>query len=308
MRVPGRLRRTVGYLREMFPLGSRALLSVAIALGFMSVLARIHGTVSPLISPATVLGSWSALALMLMLRLMDDLKDRDIDPALFPERPLPSGRVGVSDIRAALAVVVILFLVPHAWTRWGLVTAFLVLGYALLMFRHFFARDRLRRSLPLTLATHNPVIAVLLVHLTVLFACEQGLGFGSLRLGPIVVLIVMSWSVSFAWEIARKIRSAAEENAYVTYSRILGRCGAVLLAGGAQTVGLGAASVLTLAVPLSAGFLLTALAGYAAALAVHVGFLAAPSPLTSRRLKPAAEACVLASFLAGIVDHGLASF
>jgi 4-hydroxybenzoate polyprenyltransferase len=304
----GRLRRTMGYLREMFPLGPRVLLSGAVALGFMGALGRVHGTPFSFLSSSARLGCFSALALMLMLRLMDDLKDRDIDPALFPERALPSGRVRVSDIRWALGVVVTVFLLAHLRSGWGRLSALLLLAYALLMFRHFFARDRLRKNLLLTLATHNPVIAVLLIHLTVLFAHGQHLGLRSLRPGPVVLLIVMSWSVTFSWEIARKIRSAEEENAYVTYSRILGRRGAVLLAGGAQTAALAAAAALTLTVPLSAGFLATAAAGYAVALAVHLAFLFAPSPLTSRRLKPAAEACVLAAFAAGVIDHGLASF
>ena len=37
-------------------------------------------------------------------------------------------------------------------------------GFAYLMFWHFFARDALRASLPLTLVTHQPIMPLLLLH------------------------------------------------------------------------------------------------------------------------------------------------
>jgi len=128
------------YLREMFPpvprLGSAALLYGS----FTVLLARIHGVPGPLISPLALLGVWNVFALLLVLRLMDELKDREIDLALFKERPVPSGRVRESDIRASLAVMVVLYLGANAVTRPTFLAAAVVLGYALLMFKYFFSR------------------------------------------------------------------------------------------------------------------------------------------------------------------------
>ena len=172
----------------------------------------------------------------LVLRLMDELKDRDIDQELFSYRPFPSGRVLESDIKVSLLATMALFLLINAWMGIAFLMAVILLGYSLLMFRFFFMPTILRRYLLLALVTHNPVVALTLLYVVAVFAVGQGLPLSGINWPQTLLLIVMFWAMLFAWEVARKIRSPEEENAYVTYSRILGRPGAVLLAGGAQTV------------------------------------------------------------------------
>ena len=111
----------------------------------------------------------------LILRLMDELKDRETDRELFSDRPVPSGRVLESDIRASLVTVIVLFIGANLWAGAALWTAVCVLGYALLMFRYFFVPRILRKYLLLNLATHNPVIPILLLYVVVLFSTEQGI-------------------------------------------------------------------------------------------------------------------------------------
>src|SRR6185503_14152168 len=106
-------------------------------------------------------------------RLMDELKDVEVDRALFPTRPLPSGRVTETDIRGALVVVVAVFVGMHATTP-ALVSALAVLAFAVLMFRWFFVPAYLRPRLLPTLVSHQPFVPLVLLHLAVLFASSVG--------------------------------------------------------------------------------------------------------------------------------------
>ena len=50
-------------------------------------------------------GAFTVFAFLLWLRIADDLKDYQTDLTLFPERPLPSGRVKKKDIMVICVIV-----------------------------------------------------------------------------------------------------------------------------------------------------------------------------------------------------------
>ena len=104
----------------------------------------------------------------------DELKDKDIDRAMFRDRPLPSGRVRESDIIISLTAAIALYLVANLWAGSAFWVALFVLGYALLMFCHFFMPGVLRDSLLLTLATHNPLFPILVLYGFSMFATQNG--------------------------------------------------------------------------------------------------------------------------------------
>ncbi len=290
------------YLAEMYPiprfLGYWALLYLA----FMILLARIHAVQPHLLSWYAAAAIATLFLFGLILRLMDELKDRDIDQELFSDRPLPSGRVLESDIKISLGAVMALFLLVNAWMGKPLLMALLLLGYSLLMFRFFFISAVLRRYLLLALATHNPVAALTLLYLVVVFAAAHGLPLAAIHWPQTLLLMVMFWSMLFAWEVARKIRAPAEETAYVTYSRILGRPGAVLLAGGPQTVSLVIGLYFYTSLALSPVFLALLLIGYGRTAWAYARFLLYPSPVTSK-LKPYAEQYTLTVAMAVLFDY-----
>ena len=45
-----------------------------------------------------IVGAYTVFAFLMWLRIADDLKDYETDMRLFPDRPLPSGRVTKKDI------------------------------------------------------------------------------------------------------------------------------------------------------------------------------------------------------------------
>jgi 4-hydroxybenzoate polyprenyltransferase len=290
------------YLAEMYPiprlLGTWAL----IYFGFTTILARINGVQLHLFSWNAAAGIATLLLFGLNLRLMDELKDRDIDQELFRDRPFPAGRVLESDIKFSLGATIALILIVNAWMGKALLMALVLLGYSFLMFRFFFIPAILRRYLLLALATHNPVVALTLLYVVVVFTVGHGLPLAGIHWPQTLLLLLMFWSMLFAWEVARKIRSPEEENAYVTYSRILGRSGAVLLAGGSQTISFGIGLYFTISLPLSPLFLAVLMIGYGRTFWAYLRFLVDPSPLTSK-LKPYAEQYTLATALAGLLDY-----
>ena len=299
-------RRRMGvYLGEMYPPGSRLGAAALLYLGFTAMLDRVHGLPFSPLSAWTAIGTWDVFSLLLILRLMDELKDREVDRRLFFDRPLPSGRVREGDIIFSLGLMNTLYLAANLPAGRAFWTAAGVLAYAWLMFRHFFIPGLLRRCLLLNLATHNPFIPLLLLHLVVLFAVQADLPLRAVRWERALLLVAMFWPMSFAWEISRKIRAREEENDYVTYSKILSRPGAVALAAGAQTLTFALAVHFFRSLSLSGVFIGVAAAGYALALWGHVRFLLKPSPRTSR-LKPFAQIYIV-SVLAAVLAEALLS-
>jgi 4-hydroxybenzoate polyprenyltransferase len=288
------------YLREMFPL-SRRVPEALLLYGSLSVLlARTQGRPSTLVSIDTLRGALAALVFMLMLRLMDELKDVDTDRALFPGRALPSGRVRECDLVALLGLSAPAFVLLHLGRGIAAFVSFGVVFYALLMFRWFFVPARMRGNLPLTLASHAPVVPLLLVDLALLWADARGIAAAELRVRPLGLIVLAYWAAVFAWEIARKIRAPEEETGYVTYSRLLGPRAAVTLAAGAQLLSLAAGLALVFACRLRPWAGLPVLAGVALALAAHARFLRRPDAHT-QRLRPFAEAQVVGLFVGGLL-------
>lgn len=227
--------RILTYLNEMYPPLIRLVTASVTCLSFVAFLDRIIGVRSALLSPVTIVGVWTVFALALILRLMDELKDRDIDGELFSHRPLPSGRVRESDIKFSLLVVCAGLVIPNMLSPTLLAAALGVLLYAILMYHYFFVPVAWRKYLLLNLATHNPVVPVMLLYIVVLYAIRTDIGLSALPWTSIALLIAMYWSLFMGWEIARKIRHRTEETEYVTYSKIFGRTPAVIIALAVQS-------------------------------------------------------------------------
>jgi len=284
------------YLAEMHPVGPRLLAALLASTSFLTILGRIHGV--PVTARVFLLGAASVFGLMLILRLMDELKDVAVDRALFPSRPLPSGRVLEEDIAFSLAVVIALYLSVHGGAGYAFGSAAAVLGYAFLMFHWFFVPDFMRPRLFFTLATHTPIIPLLLLHLLVIFAATRDMEPGQIRWASSLLLVGAYWALFFAWEISRKVRSREEEDAYVTYSRLLGPRGAVLLAFGAQSLAFCAGLHLVRMHGLCSALAVGLGSGCALALLGHVRFLLRPDRRTSR-LGAFAEANIFCVLLGG---------
>lgn len=300
----GYLTRMKIYLAEMYPVPVRAVTSVLLYMSFTACLGKVHGMQVRLVSPFTFVGSWSIFVLMLILRLMDELKDKEIDRDLFRDRPLPSNRVLESDIWFSLVVLVASFLWVNLWADKAFWVAVIVLAYSGLMFRYFFMPEILRENLLLSLATHNPIVPIMFLYLLTLFSVEYDLMSKDVNWLDSLLVIGMYWAAFLAWEISRKIRCREAENEYVTYSKLFGRVGAILTAAGTQAIVLVIACHFYWSLSLSSLYLGTLLLGYGLTIWGHLRFLVNPNPMTSQ-LRPFAERYILTILLVNVWEYGL---
>lgn len=300
---PGRMAR---YLGTMFPiplhLGFSALLYSAIAL----FVRHVHAGSAPLVSWWSALGVADVFGLFLILRLMDELKDRDLDERLFPERPLPSGLVREGDIRGSLVAAGAVYLVMNAARPDLRVAACVLLGFATLMFLHFFAKRALRASLPLTLATHQPVIPLMLLQGVVVAAAANGLALGALRWDLVAAFVLLLWMPFLGWEIARKIRAPDQETDYVTYSKLFGVRRAVAAAAAVQGFAAAAALLLWARLSWSPVYVAVVVVAYAFVLVEHVRFARHPTA-DHARLKRDAQGLLLVLAALQVLELGVLS-
>lgn len=292
------------YLKEMFPIPQRLIYSMLMYISFAIIASKIHSVTLDAASPIHFIGIINVFTILLILRLMDELKDKDLDEDLFSERPLPSGRVRESDISFSLIALMVLFITINVFNWITLLAALTVLCYTLLMFRYFFIPKILRRYLLLNLATHNPVIPIIIIFLWIMFGAQNDLPLSSLFNHYSVLLIVWFWSLLFSWEITRKIKSTEEENEYVTYSQLFGYIGAAVIAAVVQTLTFIISIYFFLIFDLSWFYVLTVTFAYIIVISGHVRFIHIPNSSTSK-LKYFTEAYILTLFLAVIIDYVL---
>jgi UbiA prenyltransferase family len=293
----GYCRRMTGYLAVMFPLqvhGALALLLYAnLAWLIERQFPRNVGS-----ARCAALAVLSILAIDLLTRLMDEIKDKDLDARYFPQRPLPAGRVSEADLRCSQVVVATVFLALAAGSLITLAWGAGLLLYAAALSRHLWLKPLLERSPLLTLATHGPFVPFLLLYLVTLLLSGRNLSLAALAPRPLLVSVGMLWSLLTGVEIARKIRAPDAESGYPTYSASWGLTPAVCGMLAAATAALLCAVTLAAGVAHSPAVALPCLAGFGWLAACCVASLREPTRWCAR-LRAAAQAnaaLVMAAF------------
>ncbi|MFP5504084.1 MAG: hypothetical protein ACLGIN_16485, partial [Candidatus Sericytochromatia bacterium] len=233
----------------------------------------------------------------LLMRLFDELKDAETDMTLFPDRPLPSGRVRLSDLQGLAWGIGAVMVAINGWMGASAIAGFsLMLIYGLLTFRYFFVPHLHQDNLLLTVATHNPVVVFCNLYVFSVFLADQGQPF---QAPPAWVwaAIVMYWLPVLAWEFSRKIKAPQDENTYITYSRVLGPRRAAVVPMVALLVSAAVASAFALRLDLSPLAIAAMAAATAYAMFGYFRFLGAVTTAHAR-LKPFAEAFSLGLYLA----------
>ena len=208
------------YFKERYPIIPRLLLGVIVFLEIHFIILLNQGVTSFHIGVQEFVGAFTVFAFLLWLRVADDLKDFETDKKLFPDRPLPSGRVFKKDIVIACVIVQAITVALNVIFMWDSIIFFVILYiYGYLMSKWFFQRAKIQPSLPLALITHNPVQAFVNLYI---------IGFTLLKYNlPWITLtnIMALWTLYFPaliWEVSRKIKAPKDENDYTTYSKLFG--------------------------------------------------------------------------------------
>jgi hypothetical protein len=144
----------------------------------------------------------------LRLRLFDEFKDYEHDVKFYPQRPIPRELVNLREIRILIFPLVALELaVALKSGTLGQVLFLISFTYSLLMFKEFFIRDWLRKHFTLYVFTHELLVLPLFLYICAINGAILGninwLFFGN--------LVVLSTSLLFLLEVARKTRPKASE-------------------------------------------------------------------------------------------------
>lgn len=207
------------YFKEMYPIIPRLILGFIIFMEIYFILLLNYGVTDFTIGIAEVVGSFTIFSFLLMLRIADDFKDYETDKNLFPERPLPSGRVQKKDLKIFLTIFIALTCTLNFIFMNNIWFFLFLYMYGWLMSVWFFKKSKIQKSLPLALVTHNPVQLIMNIYI-ISFTCIK------YKLYPFTsTSILVAFTLYFPaliWEISRKIRAPEHETEYTTYSKLFG--------------------------------------------------------------------------------------
>ncbi len=213
------LGRLVVYFKERYPILPRLLLGCIVFLEIHFIILLNYGVTDFQIGVQELVGAYTVFAFLMWLRIADDLKDYETDMRLFPDRPLPSGRVYKKDIVVICIIVQAIALLLNVLFMNNLLFCGILYAYGYLMSKWFFKRKVIQPSLPLALVTHNPVQMFVNVYIISFTVIKYGLE-------PVSLITIMTlWTLYFPaliWEVSRKIRAPKDENDYTTYSKLFG--------------------------------------------------------------------------------------
>ena len=290
-------------LRERHPLWLHASLAALIYLGAAGSAAGGTDAAGLVLSAATAAAMVTVFCLFLVFRLSDELKDVATDRALFPHRPLPSGRVLRSDVMVMMGLAVATVIGLNAHRAPALLAALLVVGYVLLLHIYLFIPRFLKARPVLNLAVHKPVFAAIAFYATTAATALDDRPLGSPEPSLVGLFVLSIWLPFLSWELLRKVAGGMVRPDYDVYAPVLGRHGSLLIAVAAQTLAFVLFLVLATRLGLPAAAVSVALLGCLYAGFGYAGFALAPRR-GAKRLKHSAEvflACLPGGLALGLV-------
>ncbi len=272
-------------LKERHPLRLHIALAALIYLGAARLAAGGGDALEFIFSRGAAAGIGSIFCLFLIYRLSDELKDMASDRALFPDRPLPSGRVLPFDALGMMGLAIAAVIALNAHRGPALLAALLVVGYILVLHFYLFIPRILLARPVLNLAFHNPVFAAIAFYAATAATVLNDRPLGGLDPSLVGLFVLSTWLPFLSWELLRK---AARGSKYDVYAPVLGRRGSLFVAATAQTLALVMFVVLATRLGLPAATASLPLLGYVYAGSGYASFLWA-SRRGANRLKHGAE-------------------
>lgn len=164
------------------------------------------------------------VGVFLILRLSDDVKDKQHDDRYYSDRPVQRGLISLRELQAILVGTTVLLVIANLLfsTTPALLLFLAALGYLALMRVEFFMPRFLRPRLLLYLVTHQLFIPILVAYVIY----NNG---GVLATPQDILFVLLNLLVIMAVEVARKIRpTLLDQTGRDTYSAYLGRGGSIL--------------------------------------------------------------------------------
>jgi 4-hydroxybenzoate polyprenyltransferase len=217
------LERIACYCKEQLEPGSRFILSVVITI-YIFLMLMLDKSIQ-FFNWGIMIPALSSFLLLLYYRISDEFKDYETDKKFFPDRPIPSGRLLLSDLKIMLITVSVLSIVlnlifPIALIEFGMAFLF---TYA--MAKWFFVPKLISTNRMLAFFTHAPVGFFLYYYVEkyLLNLTQNHWNFSSCL--SIIGFVVFP---GLTWEILRKTYLPQDEKpGYQIYSTMLGFKGAL---------------------------------------------------------------------------------
>lgn len=207
------------YFKERYPIIPRLILGLIVFLEIHFIILLNEGVTKFHIGIQEGVGAFTVFAFLLWLRIADDLKDFETDGVLFPDRPLPSGRVKKKDVVIICIIVQAIAVALNVIFMNNIIFFVILYVYGYLMSKWFFQRAKIQPSLPLALVTHNPVQMFINLYIISFTVIKYDIPAFS------ITTFMTLWTLYFPaliWEVSRKIKAPKDENDYTTYSKLFG--------------------------------------------------------------------------------------
>lgn len=210
-----RIGRWVTFVRE------RCSLPALAVVGLAQSLSACYLFRSRLDAGAAALSTLGIIGLLVLIRLMDEVKDYEKDRVAHPERPLPRGLLTTAEVRGGVRVATAALVAfagvlagarrPEAATLYAV-----TVGYAFLMYREFFAPQLLHRHAFAYAVTH--LVAVIPMYAFAVAMASPGDALSERTLW----FSLTGLGASLAYEVSRKLDPDAHP-ALGTYLHLYGR-------------------------------------------------------------------------------------
>lgn len=214
------------YCKEQLEPGSRLFLSVIVTLFIYLVIKIDHQLAG--FNWYFLIPAFSTFLLLIYYRISDEFKDFKTDQKFFPDRPIPSGRLFLSDLKIMLVIVSLVslginFLYPSALKEF--IFAFL---FTVAMGKWFFMEKLISGNRLIAFFTHAPVGILLYWYAEVFLLNVHGVSWSLPEMMTLISFIVLP---GLSWEILRKTYLPEDEMpGYQIYSTMLGFRGSLLFA------------------------------------------------------------------------------
>jgi 4-hydroxybenzoate polyprenyltransferase len=208
------------FFKERIPLFSYFIIASGFACGSLSLLNKDFSYITYSFVCVGI------ILFLVLLRLMDEVKDYDKDCIVYPQRPLPRGLIKIEECKKAIRINYVMmifwnFLIYQVFSLYSGFLYSIVIGYSLLMYREFWISNFLK-SKPFLYALSHQVVIFPLTYFA-LTSCSENLPKEKSLLYTLIIL------VSFLnYEIGRKLKPNAHP-ALQTYLYVYGKSKVVFI-------------------------------------------------------------------------------
>lgn len=215
-----------GYSKEQLEPLSRFILSLIVCF-FIYLMIRLDHDLAGW-SWRFLIPTFSTFFLLLYYRISDEFKDFKTDQKFFPDRPLPSGRLFLSDLRILLYAVSLLGMILNLIYPFAIIEFLLAFLFTVLMGKWFFLEKSISSNRLLAFFTHAPVGIFLYWYAEDYILNSYQLTWSIPEKLSLIGFIVLP---GLTWEVLRKTYLPKDEMpGYQIYSTMLGFKGALCFA------------------------------------------------------------------------------